>query len=47
MRVRVGELVAECDAAEAKRLGLRRGDRAYLLFAPESARLVPVSPRAA
>jgi molybdate transport system ATP-binding protein len=40
VRVRVGELVAECGAAEADRLGLRRGDRAYLLFAPESARLV-------
>jgi molybdate transport system ATP-binding protein len=40
VRVRVGELVAECDAAEAERLGLRRGERAYLLFAPESARLV-------
>jgi ABC-type sulfate/molybdate transport systems ATPase subunit len=40
VRVRVGELVAECGAAEAEHLGLRRGDRAYLLFAPESARLV-------
>jgi molybdate transport system ATP-binding protein len=40
MRVRVGELVAECDAREAERLGLRRGDRAWLVFEPESARLV-------
>jgi molybdate transport system ATP-binding protein len=40
VRVRVGELVAECDAALAERLGLRRGERAWLLFGPESARLV-------
>jgi molybdate transport system ATP-binding protein len=40
VRIRVGELVAECDAGEAQRLGLRRGDRAWLVFAPESARLV-------
>jgi ABC-type sulfate/molybdate transport systems ATPase subunit len=40
VRVRVGELVAECDAREAERLELRRGDRAWLVFGPESARLV-------
>jgi molybdate transport system ATP-binding protein len=40
VRVRVGELVAECDAEQAARLGLRRGDQAYLLFAAESARIV-------
>jgi ABC-type sulfate/molybdate transport systems ATPase subunit len=40
VRVRVGELVAECAAGEIARLGLARGDRVYLLFAPESARLV-------
>jgi hypothetical protein len=42
VRVRVGELVAECDAGDAQRLGLRRGDRAWLVFGPESARLVRV-----
>ena len=40
VRVRVGELDAECDAAEADRLGLERGGRAFLLFPPERARLV-------
>jgi molybdate transport system ATP-binding protein len=40
VRVRVGELVAECDAGEAERLGLRRGDRVWLVFGPESTRLV-------
>jgi len=40
VRVRVGELVAECAAGDVERLGLARGDRVYLLFAPESARLV-------
>jgi molybdate transport system ATP-binding protein len=40
VRVRVGELVAECPADEVARLGLERGDRVYLLFAPASARLV-------
>jgi molybdate transport system ATP-binding protein len=40
VRVRVGALVAECDATEVERLGLRRGERAWLLFPPESARLV-------
>ena len=40
VRVRVGELVAECAAGEVERLGLARGDRVYLVFAPESTRLV-------
>ena len=40
VRVRVGELSAECAAAEAERLGLRRGDHVTLLFAPSSARIV-------
>jgi molybdate transport system ATP-binding protein len=40
VRVRVGELVAECTAADAGRLGLRRGDHVYLLFARESTRVV-------
>ena len=40
LRVRVGELVAECAADEAERLGLERGGRAFLVFAPERARLV-------
>ncbi len=40
VRVRVGELVAECSAAEVERLGLERGGQVYLRFAPESCRLV-------
>jgi hypothetical protein len=40
VRVRVGELVAECTASDVERLGLRRGGPVYLVFAPESARLV-------
>ena len=40
VRVRVGELVAECAAEEVERLGLRRGGEVYLLFPPERARLV-------
>jgi molybdate transport system ATP-binding protein len=40
VRVRVGELVAECDALVAGRLGLRRGARVHLLFAAENARIV-------
>jgi ABC-type sulfate/molybdate transport systems ATPase subunit len=40
IRVRVGELVAECSAAEAERLSLRRGGHAFLLFTAESARIV-------
>jgi len=40
--VRVGELVAECPAADVERLGLERGAQVYLLFAPERARLVAI-----
>jgi molybdate transport system ATP-binding protein len=40
VRVRVGDLVAECAAGDAERLGLRRGGEVYLLFAAESARIV-------
>jgi putative spermidine/putrescine transport system ATP-binding protein len=40
VRVRVGELVAECPAADVERLGLRRGERAYVLFDAASARIV-------
>ena len=40
VRVRVGELVAECAAEEVERLGLRRGGEVYLLFPAERARLV-------
>ncbi|HEX2102892.1 MAG TPA: ABC transporter ATP-binding protein [Solirubrobacteraceae bacterium] len=40
VRVRVGELVAECGAADAERLGLRRGSAVHLLFDPGSARIV-------
>ena len=40
MRVRVGEIVAECAAGDAERLGLRRGERVWLRFAPGDARLV-------
>jgi hypothetical protein len=40
VRVRVGELVAECAAGEAERLELERGRRAFLVFPPERARLV-------
>jgi molybdate transport system ATP-binding protein len=40
VRVRVGELVAECGAGEVERLGLRRGQRAWLVFAPDRARIV-------
>jgi molybdate transport system ATP-binding protein len=40
VRMRVGDLVAECPAADVERLGLRRGGQVYLLFEPESARLV-------
>jgi molybdate transport system ATP-binding protein len=43
VRVRVGELVAECPAEEAARLGLRPGGDVYLLFGPESARIVAPS----
>jgi molybdate transport system ATP-binding protein len=40
VRVRVGELVAECEVEQAARLALRRGGRVYLRFAAESARIV-------
>ena len=40
VRVRVGELVAECEAEEAERLGLRRGGQAFLVFDPDRTRLV-------
>jgi ABC-type sulfate/molybdate transport systems ATPase subunit len=40
VRVRVGDLVAECAAEDVERLGLRRGGEVYLLFAPERTRLV-------
>jgi molybdate transport system ATP-binding protein len=40
VRVQVGELVAECDAAEAERLGIRRGGHVWLLFDAASARIV-------
>ena len=40
VRVRVGELVAECAAEDVERLGLRRGGEVYLLFPPERTRLV-------
>jgi molybdate transport system ATP-binding protein len=42
VRVQVGELVAECAAEEAERLGVRRGGQVWLLFDPASARLVDV-----
>jgi ABC-type sulfate/molybdate transport systems ATPase subunit len=40
VRVRVGDLVAECAAGEAERLRLQRGEQVWLLFDPETARLV-------
>jgi molybdate transport system ATP-binding protein len=40
VRVRVGELVAECPAGDVERLGLVRGEQVQLLFAPERTRLV-------
>ena len=42
VRIQVGELVAECDAAGAERLGVRRGGHVWLLFDPRSARIVDV-----
>jgi ABC-type sulfate/molybdate transport systems ATPase subunit len=42
VRVQVGELVAECDAADAERLGVRRGGHVWLLFDPARTRLVDV-----
>jgi ABC-type sulfate/molybdate transport systems ATPase subunit len=49
VRLRVGELVAECAATEVDRLGLERGQQVYLLFEAASARIVepgrrPTSP---
>ena len=40
VRVQVGELVAECPAGEAERLGLRRGGDVWLLFDPRDTRIV-------
>jgi molybdate transport system ATP-binding protein len=40
VRVRVGELVAECAAADIERLALRRGGQVFLLFGAEQARIV-------
>jgi ABC-type sulfate/molybdate transport systems ATPase subunit len=40
VRVRVGELVAECAAADVERLALRRGERAWVLFEPARTRIV-------
>jgi molybdate transport system ATP-binding protein len=40
VRVRVGELVAECSAGDVARLGLARGGQVCLVFAPERTRLV-------
>jgi molybdate transport system ATP-binding protein len=42
VRVQVGELVAECPASEAERLGLRRGADVWLLFDPAKARIVAI-----
>ena len=42
MRLRVGELTAECSTEEAERLA--DGQRAYATFAPSSARLVAATP---
>jgi molybdate transport system ATP-binding protein len=40
MRLRIGELAAECSPAEAERLALADGARAFATFTPASARLV-------
>jgi molybdate transport system ATP-binding protein len=40
VRVRVGELVAECPAGDVERLGLERGRRAWVLFDPARTRIV-------
>jgi len=42
VRVQVGELVAECPAEEAERLGLRRGGHVWLRFDPASTRIVDI-----
>jgi molybdate transport system ATP-binding protein len=44
MRLRIGELTAECSPEEADRLGLADGARAYATFAPASTRLVAATP---
>jgi molybdate transport system ATP-binding protein len=40
MRLRIGELTAECSPEEAARLGLADGVRAYAVFTPAATRLV-------
>jgi molybdate transport system ATP-binding protein len=40
VRVRVGQVVAECTAEEVERLGLERGRQVWLLFTPDRTRLV-------
>jgi molybdate transport system ATP-binding protein len=40
MRLRIGELAAECSPEEASRLGLADGTRAYATFPPRSTRLI-------
>ena len=40
VRVRVGDLVAECAAADVERLGLERGERAWVVFDPARTRIV-------
>jgi molybdate transport system ATP-binding protein len=44
VRVRVGELVAECPAETAERLGLERGREVSLQFEAASARIVRAAP---
>jgi molybdate transport system ATP-binding protein len=44
VRVRVGELVAECSAKTAERLGLERGREVSLQFEAASARIVRAAP---
>ena len=40
IRLRVGELTAECSPDEADRLALADGERVYATFAPADTRLV-------
>ena len=40
MRLRIGELTAECSPAESARLGLADGAQVYAVFSPASTRLV-------
>lgn len=42
VRVRVGELIAECSTEDAERLELRRGALAYAVFPAAAVRLVPL-----